>query len=213
MAAILEDCFVINMAFRHGRLVRFNDRIADVWPLSPIQRFEAIRGNLETPPMGWKPSQGAWGAFLSHRQVISLAATNGRATMVFEDDAVPRHGSWVPEMLAFLKEVPDDWDMIHLGGQMFGEPKQATKLVWRARRVNKAHAYAVSATGARKLLSHLVSGNSQSNNHVDYQFQEFHKIPEVNVYIPRRWFFGQGAGETDVSFRGGSQKERRFWDW
>ena len=132
---------------------------------------------------------GMIGCYLSHRKCWQLCVEGGHdAVLVFEDDAVlmPEFKS---KLLGAMEDVPDDWDVLLLGGlaavhpklkfgvagwgalSMYGIsmpetlrwPKRISERVHVPVRPAGTHAYAVSARGAAKLLSIC----PRANFHVD----------------------------------------------
>ena len=132
---------------------------------------------------------GMIGCYLSHRKCWQLCVEGGHdAVLVFEDDAVlmPEFKS---KLLGAMEDVPDDWDVLLLGGlaavhpklkfgvagwgalSMYGIsmpetlrwPKRISERVHVPVRPAGTHAYAVSARGAAKLLALC----PRANFHVD----------------------------------------------
>ena len=139
---------------RQNRLWRLagvdaRDRWADIGPLVDHRAEATMNGRMRQYDTEL-PSRGGAGCYLSHLLVHKRLLESGDdAAFVFEDDAsLPRVGL-DPQVLAGL---PGDWDVLLLGchgvqgGGMIG--------TWRRiRRFVGLHAYAISARGARKVLT------------------------------------------------------------
>lgn len=79
-----------------------------------VDRFSAVDGN----PIGYKGGllDGAIGNLLSHIDIIKRAKENGYDNvLIFEDDIIMLDGV-VDIFNEWVKGVPDDWDLLYLGG-------------------------------------------------------------------------------------------------
>src|SRR5262245_61494069 len=80
-----------------------------------VQRFSACDGDTLEKPAGWTHSSGAYGCLQSHLQVVSEAReSQAPSVLIFEDDAV-LDPDFQSKFAGFIKEVPDDWDILYLG--------------------------------------------------------------------------------------------------
>lgn len=99
------------------------------------------------------PSRGGAGCYLSHLLAHKRLLESGHdAALIFEDDAsIPRMGVDTK----VLAGVPGDWDVVLLGCHAV----QGSGLVGTWRTIHRfvgLHAYAISAEGAKKILSSQV---------------------------------------------------------
>lgn len=119
----------------------------------------------------------------------------------------------------FLDALPDEPDMIYLGGQHLYAPNGAQppqmvddrRLVLRCQNVNRTHAYAIWPEMMRRAIALCALlptvATSLNSYHVDSRLGEIH--PECNVYAPYRFLVGQRAGVSDVN---GSDMPATYWN-
>jgi hypothetical protein len=130
------------------------------------------------------------------------AAAEEQSLLVFEDDATfcP---NFTAELESFLGAVPNDWDMIYLGGQHVVPPERKEGC-WIGRGIKKSHAYAVRGGPLRCLPAWL----RIQKNHMDVELSLLH--PRFRVYCPPLWLCGQTAGRSDILCGSVSEPERWF---
>lgn len=196
---MFDRVVVISLARRPDRLAGFYERLDG--RLAPLP-YPATDGQEDRPPAWWKTTPGAWGCYQSHRALIDAALADGvESILIFEDDA-----TFVPdfaERLAGL-EVPDDCQMLYLGGQHLARPEPGPPGFVRGRNVNRTHAYAVFGRPALELLrDHLRPEPAlwTARHHVDHHFGILHWSRRLAVYAVKPWLCGQADGVSDVSGR------------
>ena len=142
---MFERCYVVSLARRPDRWARFLRQLPADWPLAKPEPFAAIDGQLVPHPAWWRQGKGAWGCYRSHLAIIELRANdNCESILILEDDALPQ-----PEFARrageFFAALPDDWQMIYLGGQLIrlqhGKPRPAMRALLRPNNVHRTHAY------------------------------------------------------------------------
>jgi GR25 family glycosyltransferase involved in LPS biosynthesis len=82
---------------------------------------------------------------MSHVRAVQDALLDGvDRLLLLEDDVVfhARAPQWLDRLMS---EVPEDWDQLYLGGQHLKEawPVKEKPFIWKARNVNRTHAYAL----------------------------------------------------------------------
>ncbi|MFL5330009.1 MAG: glycosyltransferase family 25 protein [Gemmataceae bacterium] len=211
---MFETICCINLLRRQDRWEDFRSRLPGDWPFSEVTRFPATDGQLCAPPDWWAESAGAWGCYRSHLRIIEECLNSGiESVLIFEDDAI------FPENLAsetqtFMQNLPDDWQMIYLGGQLLREgfrpPERINEWVYKPYNVNRTHAYAVRGKEMLSVLyKHLLSNNWYPRHHIDHHYGRLHQAGQYQVYVPRHWIVGQLGGPSDVS---NQQTETTFWN-
>jgi len=174
MRARFPLAFCINLARRSDRwaLASAEFKKAGI----DVRRFDAIDGETypshllpATPPLKWPLTAGPYCCLLSHLSVISLAKNADLpGVLIFEDDL------WLADDFkvrcdAFLREVPDDWDMIYLNGRVMLDRARVSTQVVRPSYVYNCFAYAVSAKAYDRCIAFawqrndLISDNKDKN--------------------------------------------------
>jgi hypothetical protein len=183
------------------------------WPFLFPTLYDAIDGKLCKPPAWWHQGGGAWGCYRSHLNILE-ACLNDQvdSVLILEDDAIP-----VPDFAkrvhAFLKEVPDDWDMLYLGGQHLFQnrspPITVNLEVVQVYNVNRTHAYAVRGKMLPILYNHLLPKEWRKGQHIDHHFGHLHQKREHHIYAPTEWLIGQNQGKSNIS---GKTNPIRYWN-
>lgn len=160
----------INLDRRPERWQRLQRELAR-HGIERVQRFAAIDGERVAKPSGWTHSAGAFGCLLSHVEVIRAARDSGASSvLIFEDDAVLAP-DFQRQFASFIKEVPDDWDMLYLGALHKDEPIRIAEHVGRITKANSTYAYALKRT----VFDAFIDLNSRAGHVLDmnsYQLQE-----------------------------------------
>jgi hypothetical protein len=206
---------VVNLKRRPDRLVGFKAALRGCdWPFRRPMVFDAVDGSIVPSPHGWQSGGGAWGCMRSHQRILEEALMDGvNNLLIMEDDAcfAPEFRQKVEE---FLREVPDDWDQLMLGGQHInvnGKPKLVKPGVYRCTDCERTHCYAVRGRFLLRLYQRWVHGGDFDGEvHCDWIMG---RDPELqcrhNVYAPERFLVGQERGRSDID---GSLQPRKFWN-
>lgn len=204
----------VTLRRRDDRWNDFKARIPADWPFRPVARFPGTDGKLCPPPAWWGESAGAWGCLRSHLRILEECLNNGyQSVLIFEDDAVfPEN--FLEDTRMFLEHVPEDWQMLYLGGQLlkdsFRPPQKVNDWCYRPYNVNRTHAYAVRGTEMlTALYKHLHAQDWFERHHIDHHYGRLHQTGNYNVYVPPRWLVGQLEGASDVS---GENTATNFWN-
>lgn len=147
---------------------------------------------------------GPWGCFQSHLHIWKQAVEDGlQNVLIMEDDCI-FCGNFSQRAKVFLQNVPDDWDMIYLGGEHLHTdripPIRINEYVIRGRNVNRTHAYVVN----RSMMEYLIDKLSKKwpkqrpNNYYNFDYQLGATHEDKNAYCPTQWLCGQKAGHSDV---------------
>ncbi|HEY0367027.1 MAG TPA: glycosyltransferase family 25 protein [Pyrinomonadaceae bacterium] len=145
MSILSTKTVCINLDRRPERWQRMQTQVAR-HGIHDVQRFSAVDGNSVPRPAGWIHSAGAYGCLLSHVDVVREAQrSNMPSVLIFEDDTVldPEFQS---KFASFIKEVPDDWDMLYFGALHKDEPTKISEHVGRITKANSTYAYALKHT-------------------------------------------------------------------
>lgn len=192
---------VINLDRRPDRRATFIDRFlreGEGWPFANPMRFPAIDGQRVPKPAWFPYSAGGWGCTKSHLAVYEQALNANQDVFIFEDDAVFAEDA-AERLPQFLAAVPDDWDMIYLGGShhlnVTRPPVPVNDQVLLARGVGCCTAYGIRCEFLRKVYPLLLEAPPQIIDHVWCNLQLKN---EWKVYCPTKWIVGQAAGKSDV---------------
>ena len=199
-----ERCFVITLAKRQDdRYKDFCARILPDWPFVQPERWQAVDGTLVPEPTWWTEGSGSWGCYCSHRQILEYCLNNNiKSMIVLEDDAVLRDG-FSEKVTKFIKNVPDDWQMLYFGGQhLFVDahpPIKVNDSVYVPYNLNRTHAMAFRTEGMKAVYRHLHAKEWTAKHHIDHHLGKFHETRETPIYCPEKWLVGQKGGLSNIS--------------
>lgn len=155
-----------------------------------VERFNAIQGNQFVTKYPAKP--GNCGCNLSHYLIIQSALIMGfKAILIFEDDVLLTK-EFVNKVNVCLQDLPEDWDMIMLGGSNVKKPIPVTENIYRVKKSFCSHAYIMRNTLFELSLKRLKPFD-QPFDCVFTEFQQSH-----NVYITNPQLAGQIPGYSDI---------------
>ena len=175
--------FVINLDKRKDRLNTIN--IPFKW-----ERFAAFEG-----------SPGYVGCLQSHRTVLRQAFDNKlESTLIFEDD-VELCDDFELKFNDIMKKLPNDWDLLYLGGWNKGEKKNYVEGLDIAENVVCMHAYLVSNKFLPVVLEALHSKDNIQEKAGDYKCDVLlaKYLPKGKCYLcnpPLAW---QKEGYSDIA--------------
>jgi hypothetical protein len=196
---------LINLKRRPERLKDFRRRQSNKgWPLARPQVFTAVDGDRVGVPTYYQSGGGAWGCLRSHVTVLERACLDGvQRLLVMEDDVSWDAGVW-RQLEAFLRNVPDDWEQLMLGGQDLRPAEPLSEQVYRVTGTERTHCYALRGGAIPSLLYHWYPCNVHLDWVMGRKWQKDHR-----VYRPANFLFGQAAGPSDIS---GWDNQRQFWN-
>lgn len=190
---------VINLDRSASRLASFQ---REEWPWE-VERVSAVDGKRLRPPEKWMQGRGdrdgAWGCWWSHMLVWAGVR---EPTVVLEDDAVPVD-LFEEKLAAFWREVPEDWDVVFLGGQHVTVERgqeQISERVVRAEGVGRTHAYVIRPEAVEKVWGEVGTFGGEKGQHID-NWWSTRVLPRLNVYCPVDWLVVQRAGESTITGR------------
>lgn len=205
-----QRAFVINLPFKSERLSIFQGNAPSC--LGRIEVWPAIHGDSVRHPDWWTAGPGAWGCYRSHLQILEHCYQHDIDNyIVFEDDAIFRP-DFERQLQSFLRDLPQDWEQIYLGGQLYHEskhpPRKVTDQVYVPYNVNRTHGFAVHRRGYEKLYKHLNSVPFAQEEHIDHHLGRLHESGRLKIYCPARWLVGQDGGPSNIS---GNNNGATFW--
>lgn len=213
LSKFFEKVYCVNLSRRPDRWASIQGQLSPAnWPFVKPERVPAIDGKLVHPPGWWKQGGGAWGCYRSHLRMIEFALNSGISSiLLLEDDAllVPDFKTRVAE---FLRNVPEDWDMLYLGGQHLHinqhPPKRINEWVYQPWNVNRTHAFALQGRMLQVVYNHLLRQDWSKGHHIDHHLGRLHQARQHRIYCPKEWLIGQAEGKSNIS---GKEPPNRFW--
>lgn len=184
-----DEALCINLLKRDDRWEQFIKE-ADTHSLS-IGFWSAIDGNKLDYAGPLK--KGIIGCAMSHRNIIQSAQEAGLKSILILEDDVEFDPELNEKFTEWIKEVPDDWDMLYLGGNH--NAKTITKCsdhLMRCTNTYTTHAYAVKNTIYDLILDHLQNIDKE----LDIIYADIQKQCNAYCFTPRlAW---QREGYSDV---------------
>lgn len=164
------------------------DKRKDRWDLAEphfiennlnVERVSGIDGstlNLEFPP---EIKEGAVGCSLSHLFTIKLAKQNKLENFLLLEDDVVFDQNINEKFYDLLDQVPDDWDMLYLGGQHFHgmDMPQVSENVYKCVYTLAAQSVGIKNTVYDYFIDKLMDITKINDLH----YAESHK--EINAYV------------------------------
>lgn len=201
-----ERIYVLNLPDRSDRRARIERHLEESGLLrsDQITWARAIPGDLCRSPSYFQAGHAAWGCLQSHLRLVQDALIDGLTNyLVLEDDAVfhPRAPMMVERL---MRELPQDWGQLYLGGQHLLDPVPSSggPFVVECRNVNRSHAYAVHRRAMvifHRHIAHAPDYIEQGAWHVDHQLGLAHERNDWKTYAPAWWLAGQDAGKSNIS--------------
>jgi len=180
-----DGALYINLARREDRKIQTELEFSNNGVIA--ERIEAIDGNPNNLPNAI--SKGHVGCVLSHIKCLEMAKANGwKSVLIFEDDVEFKKFADVL-FNEWWKEVPDNWDMLFLGGNHFGhrsELKKNPQIVkysdhlYRTYYTITTHAIAVKHTMYDYMLERL----RKLKKEIDREYAEAQEYFNVYTFKP-----------------------------
>jgi glycosyl transferase family 25 len=158
-----------------------------------IERLSAVDGESIIVPERLSHLRPVdYACTLSHLTAVKKASDTGNpSVLIFEDDCLfdPAFEEKFPE---YMRQVPEDWDMLFLGGYHFETPLPVSRNVVRARMTLTTHAYAVR----QSIYTDFIELNENPPAIVDRNNTILQK--KFNCYCCEPNLVGQLAGYSDL---------------
>jgi glycosyl transferase family 25 len=189
----------INLDRRPDRLRRMRSRFASRG-ITGVERFAAIDGEGLIVPPGFLASRGAYGCIQSHMAVVRKAREAGAPdVLIFEDDAFFVRG-FDQRFPRYMEQIPEDWDILYLGGNHASEPIAVSRNVVRVTGTLTSHAYAARNT----IYDHFIECNERLLDVLDVNIIQLQKVFRCYCFRPN--LVGQEQGLSDISYM-------KAWRW
>jgi len=175
-----NEVTVVPTSFDLLDLILYNERVFIANYLERVDYTE--RGKMNLPQIG---------GCLSHIAVCQdlIFDANCDYFLVLEDDSNLNCDE--SELTEYLKNLPSNFDFIHLLGSdadEFVKSTQVNEYFWNVERkcFNRAGAYLISKIGASKLVAFLKNNICRP---VDDAFSHLNWTSSYNVLVPSKWLF------------------------
>lgn len=178
------------------------ERRPDRWELAKIEfekhglaveRFAAVDANEFKKEYTTKP--GACACAFSHLLIIQKAKLLGlNSVLIFEDDA-ELHPGFVPLFEDCIKDLPEDWDMLYLGGSHQEKPQPVTNKIYRVSKTLTTHAYIIRKSMFDKIIE-LLTNLEQP---IDGIYGDLQKV--FNCYVTNPPLAWQRENFSDIEGR------------
>lgn len=229
---ILANATVITLRKRPDRGADFLSSFQTLTGASP-RIFYGFDGQRVPIPAKWETTKGAFGCCLAHAiaqyRVLSDAEYSDETPLAFfEDDAV-FCADFRKRLETVAAIVPNDWEILYLGGELLlsGRPRPilvATRdavNITKPHNVNRLHAYVVKARALPKIAVRLLeyatnapktSGPSGDETCFDYEIGRMTEKKELVTYAVAPWIVGQGGYGSDTYPEDKGASKTRFWN-
>jgi hypothetical protein len=134
----------INLDRRPDRWRRVCERFEQSG-IGPVERFAAVDGERVAVPDAWEGLEGVYGCLRSHVEVVAAARADRLESLLVLEDDVEFAEDVGPRFARALAQVPDDWNILYLGGIHRAPPTPIGDSVARISRTLSTFAYAIRA--------------------------------------------------------------------
>ena len=195
-----DKIFVINLARRLDRWTHV-EREMDKLGITEYERFEAY----DRPIDHHGNPNGNMGCTSSHRALYEIIAYNKwPRVLIFEDDFAICTDFPQATFGKLIAHVPENWDMLYLGGHYGGEPSEFKRIypimpglaqfgVIQIGRMLTTSSYGITSQFARKIAPYI-----NGVGPIDSLLTGFH-TPSNNCFITRPRIFVQYPGMSDLT--------------
>jgi glycosyl transferase family 25 len=190
-----EGCFThkvcINLDRRPERWEQMREKFCR-HGISEVNRFSAIDGDCLSVPAQWAGSAGALGCLHSNVAVVEYARDKRWPdVLIFEDDVAFDEG-YAPKLEGYLRQLPDDWDMVLFGAMHRQEPVRISENVYKVTGSTSTYAYALRET----IYSAFIDLNRSSTEPVDVNNQRLQQMFNCYCFIPHLAWAEGGHSDT-----------------
>lgn len=199
-----QKWYLLNLARRPDRLTEATRQLTAAG--IQFERFEGVDGAALPLPATETKGAGAYGCRLSHVGMMQDAIVNKLdCVAVFEDDVVLADpATFQLRLNELLAQLPDDWDMLYLGGQHRKTPTPVRDGIVRCTDCHRTHSYIVRGHAIRRLYQIW----SSETGHVDHILNRTGAFRELKAYACDPWLTGQGESKSDIN---GRVNKERWW--
>lgn len=175
--------YVINLKRRDDRLKSLN------LPFH-YEVFEATDGKEKFSQFG--KMQGHIGCLDSHRRLFSFAKENNIDTLMVMEDDIEVDKNFNEKLDNIMSQLPEDWDLLYLGGWNVGEKNSYSVLLDVAEKVYTTHSFIVK----NKFFDIIIETLNSRDWKVDVLLSE--ALPKGKCFISNPTIAWQREGFSDI---------------
>jgi GR25 family glycosyltransferase involved in LPS biosynthesis len=195
MNKFFDAIFYINLDSRTDRKEMILNEASKVGIQPQRVKGMLFNGQYENnlSPDQIKNANGIMGCMLSHLSILYWANKHNASVLIFEDDAkfINDYNKIVPSALA---QLPEDWDMLYLGGNICNTITQVSENIGRLSHAQSTHAYAVNRKFTQTLIDYI---DTKQVIPLDLTYA-YKVIPNHNCYITIPMVAVQQASFSDI---------------
>lgn len=177
---IKDQCEKANIKF--NRFSAVNGNLLNIDKLVKTNKLRLFKNSFFNHNKNGRSSlKGSIGCALTHRKIWENVVNSGKNTLVFEDDIILPKNFW-DRLNKNIKEVPNNWDIIFLGGvRIYGSSISKNVIKAKATKTNfwnncGTYSYLINPASANKLLNII----NPISNYLDIQMNR--QYNNLNVY-------------------------------
>jgi GR25 family glycosyltransferase involved in LPS biosynthesis len=196
---LFPDKVCINLDRRLERWHQMQDKFYQ-HGIHSVRRFTAIDGEILTIPANWPGTPGAYGCLLSHLEVVREARRlRLPSILIFEDDVV-FDDQFEQKFSAYIRQLPDDWDMLFFGALHKDELIKISDNIGRITQSNSTYACVVRET----VFDAFIELNSRADEILDVNSLILQKQFNCYCFLPHlAW--------VEVAYSDAQQKPVDHW--
>jgi GR25 family glycosyltransferase involved in LPS biosynthesis len=157
-----------------------------------VQRFAAVDGDTITETKNLNKWERA--CFMSHVTLLKEMIDKGYDRILILEDDIEFINNLQDYFLRNIKFIPEDWNMLYLGGNHINPPTQINPAIARTSRTYTTGSYGISRRMAEGVLRKIERAGI--NSQIDVFYSDFHRGGGCYTYSPKiAW---QRPGYSDI---------------
>ncbi len=189
LLAMFDRVFVVSKDARSDQYNAFISGMPSDWPFRFVERYSAIDADVSGVPHYWHGEREAWERYLSHYLLLRKCLDEGIDSVLILEDSVRFASTFLEHTTRFLSAVPNDWEMLYLGGRHRDGETSSTavnSLVLRNVDIQDTYAYAVRGKQFMKKLVGYLDARMQCgmSKPIDLMYAAVSRRNEDSIYSP-----------------------------
>jgi GR25 family glycosyltransferase involved in LPS biosynthesis len=169
------------------------DRISELKLPLEWERFSATDGQKYVDNI---PKERGWrGCYDSHVRLIEKTINDDAELFIIFEDDVEVTDNFMDKLETIINNVPENWELLFLGGWNVGEKIKINDYVDLAEKVYCMHAYMFKPETAKKLL------NKFKNRVYKIDVLLCELLPDINAYICNPTLAWQRPGFSNIEYK------------